>query len=200
MGPVGLLTAAWAKYRGANKVICIDNVKERLELIKNQFDVEVIDFSKTNLINRVKELLPEGPDVSIDCCGWRDATGLLHKIESTLVTKTDSPTVIQQGVFLTKKGGIVVLIGDYFYNTSDFPIGPFMEKHLTMKGGQIPVQKYWHKILDILKEGKFDPTFIITHTLSLEQGDKAYEMFDKKQEGCIKILLKTGYLGDKSKK
>lgn len=84
-----------------------------------------------------------------------------------------------------------MLVGVYGTIYNMFPLGDFFSKNITLKMGQCPVHSYIDPILKLIKQEKFDPTDIITHKLSLEQGVNAYEMFDKKEDDCIKVILKS---------
>jgi len=161
-----------------------------LNLAVEKIGCDVIDFSLNDVRTTMNNLLPGGPDICIDCAGFRYTDSLLHKVERALHLELDSSQILTDAIFLVRKAGTVVVIGDYFGTTNHFPIGAFMEKGLTMRGGQVYVQKYWKHILGILEKDEFDPTFIITHTMPLDRAEEAYRMFDKKEDGSIKILLK----------
>jgi threonine dehydrogenase-like Zn-dependent dehydrogenase len=189
MGPVGLLTVMWAKFRGASRVIAIDAIPNRLELARTQ-GVEIIDFSKDDPIKKIQEICPGGPDVCIDCVGFRFPKSLIHKVERMLRLETDAPDVLTECITCCKKSGVVSIVGDYISKANGFPIGAMMEKGLTMRGGQVFVQKYWKELLGYIEQGKVDPTFVITHTMPITQTAEAYRMFDRKEDGAIKIILK----------
>lgn len=185
-GPIGLMAMAWAKYKGCKKIVAIDCVPERLHLAKEKFGAEGIDFSKKDVVQELQRLIPGGPDCCIDAVGCGSAEGYL---EGNTTEKIEAPDAIAQAVYCVRKAGRIGIVGDYFYS-NQFPIGAFMEKGLSMSAGQVQVHKYWKNLLEIIEAGKFDPTFLITHTLPLDQAAKAYRMFDLKEDGAIKILLK----------
>ncbi|CAF1470811.1 unnamed protein product [Adineta steineri] len=191
-GPVGLLTIMWAKYRGAKRIFSIDCIEERLAKARTQ-GAETIDFSKDNVIETMQKLLPGGPDVCIDAVGFRYTKGMVHKMQRAVFLETDSPEVLDEAIVVVRKGGSVAIIGDYFYKSNQFPIGTFMEKAVTMRGGQLYCQSYWHDLLKIIENGEVDPTFIITHTMELSRAAEAYKMFDEKSDGTIKVVLKTAF-------
>ncbi|CAF1431609.1 unnamed protein product [Adineta steineri] len=191
-GPVGLLTVMWAKYRGAKRIFSIDCIEERLAKARTQ-GAETIDFSKDNVIETMQKLLPGGPDVCIDAVGFRYTKGMVHKMQRAVFLETDSPEVLDEAIVVVRKGGSVAIIGDYFYKSNQFPIGTFMEKAVTMRGGQLYCQSYWHDLLKIIENGEVDPTFIVTHTMELSRAAEAYKMFDEKSDGTIKVVLKTAF-------
>lgn len=104
--------------------------------------------------------------------------------------ETDSPDILRECIMSVRKAGRVAVIGDYYMLANNFPIGAFMEKGLTMAGGQVFVQKYWRQLLELLEQGKIDPTPIITHVLPLERASVGYEIFNKHQDNAIKVLLR----------
>jgi len=190
-GPVGLMIMMWAKFRGASKIIAIDNLPYRLQVAKEKFQAITIDFSQQDVIKTVKEIVPLGPDVCIDAVGYRFSKSLLHKAQRAIKAETDTPEIVTEAIKCVRNGGHVALIGDYFFTANQFPIGAMMEKGITVRGGQVFVQKYWKQLLQYFQEGKVDPTFVITHEMPLEKADEAYRMFDKREDGAIKILLKS---------
>jgi len=191
-GPVGLMAQMWAKFRGASRVIAIDCIPNRLQLAQKQLGSEIINFEQQDPIKALKELLGplNGPDVCIEAVGFRFPKSIIEKVERFAKLETDSPQVLTECILACKKGGRIACVGDYYSHCNHFPIGPLMEKYINFRGSQVFVQKYWKELLGYIEQGKVDPTFVITHTMSLDKGDVAYGMFDRKEDNCIKILLK----------
>ena len=173
-------------------MIAIDNVPFRLKMARDQFNADTIDFSNEDVIKTMQRLVPGGPDVCIDCAGFRYAKTLAHKVERALHLETDQPTVLNEMIFLCKKGGRISIVADYYGYTNQFNIGAFMEKSLSMAGGQAFVQAYWQELLGYIEQGKVDPTFVITHRWPLERAAEAYKMFDEKTDECVKVILLPG--------
>jgi len=82
------------------------------------------------------------------------------------------------------------MVGVYGAKYNLFPLGDFFSRNVTLKMGQFPAQAYVKPILELIKQDKFDATDIITHKLSLSQGEHAYDIFDSKNDNCIKVILK----------
>jgi len=192
-GPIGLMAGMWAKFRGAKRILMIDAVPERLMMAKQKLGAEIIDFTKTDVIKEIQTLVPGGPDVAIDAVGFRFPKTLLHKFQRAFKLETDVPTVLTEAITTVRKAGTVSIVGDYIAYSNQFPIGAMMEKGLTMRGGQVFVQKYWKELLGYIEQGKVDPTFVITHVMPLEHAAQAYKLFDAKENGMIKVILKTSY-------
>ena len=113
-----------------------------------------------------------------------------EKIETALKLQGGSKSAIELAAQCVRKCGTVVLLGVYGTRYNLFPLGDFFSRNITLKMGQCPAQAYTKPIMKLIQEGKFDATDIITHQLSLDEGSHAYEIFDKKQDDCIKVILK----------
>jgi len=190
-GPVGLMAAMWAKFRGASRIIVIDKEGYRLDVAKAQFNCEIINASSVDVIQTMKTICPGGPDVAIECVGFRFPQSLVHKVERLLRAETDSPEILTQCITCLRKGGTLAIIGDYYNLANQFPVGAMMEKGIVVRGGQVFVQRYWKYLLQLVLDNKVDPTFVISHTKPLEEAAEAYKMFDRHENNALKIILKT---------
>ena len=189
-GPVGLLTIKWALFKGAQRVIAVDGVKYRLEHAK-KYGVEVVDLEEHNNTGEyIKEITKCGADQVIDCVGMDGRMTKLERVETLLKLQGGSKSAIEIASQAVRKGGTVVMVGVYGAKYNLFPLGDFFSRNITLKMGQCPAQAYTKPLLNLIEKGKFDATDIITHKLSLDQGKHAYEIFDKKQDECIKVILK----------
>jgi threonine dehydrogenase-like Zn-dependent dehydrogenase len=86
----------------------------------------------------------------------------------------------------------VSVIGVYGGFVDKFPMGSLMNRSLTLRAGQCHVQRYMRPLLDKIRAGAIDPSFVVTHSLSLDDAPEAYDMFMHKQDDCIKVVLKPG--------
>ncbi|WP_326909118.1 zinc-dependent alcohol dehydrogenase [Sedimentibacter sp. MB31-C6] len=190
-GPVGLLTIKWAAFRDAKRIIAVDRVGYRLKHAEDNYNVEVINFEDyDNTGEYIKEITNGGADVVIDCVGLDGKMSTFEKIETALKLQGGSKSAIEIATQAVRKGGTVVLVGVYGLRYNNFPLGDFFSRNITLKMGQCPAQAYIDTILKYIEEEKFDATDIITHKLSLDKGKHAYEIFDKKKDECIKVILK----------
>lgn len=190
-GPVGLTAIKWCLFRGAERVIAVDNVPYRLEHAKTYKGVEVINFEDyDNTGEYIKEITHGGADVVIDCVGMDGKMTTIEKVETMIKLQGGSKSAIEIATQAVRKCGTVVLVGVYGARYNNFPLGDFFSRNITLKMGQCPAQTYVKDILKLIEEEKFDATDIITHTLKLDQGKHAYEIFDNKLDNCIKVILK----------
>ncbi|KAJ7217737.1 GroES-like protein [Mycena pura] len=195
LGPIGQCAARFALMNGAKRVIGIDKVPARLKLAHEKSGIEIIDFSvHTDVVKRIQELVPGGLDVAIDCGTFHEPKTLLHKVEKALMLETDVSETVNEMITATKKMGSCGIIGVYVGYTNHFNIGALMEKGIRLIGhGQAPVHKYWHELLGFVEAGKFDPTFVVTHRVALEEFPALYVAFDKRVGGVEKVFVETKF-------
>lgn len=194
-GPIGQCAIRWAIIKGASRVIAIDRVPERLRFAE-QSGADTIDFSQyTDVPKRIREIVPEGLDVALDCGTFREPKTITHKVQKTLMLETDAPETVNEALLAVRKRGRIGLISDYIGSTNGFNIGALMEKGVKLIGnGQSPVHLYWKEILnDYIIPGKFDPTFMITHRVPIDDMVKLYGAFDKRQDGVSKVFVETKF-------
>ncbi|WP_286910900.1 zinc-dependent alcohol dehydrogenase [Clostridium sp. UBA1652] len=190
-GPVGLLAQKWAIYKGAKRVIAVDRVGYRLEHARKYNQVETINFEDyDNTGEYIKEITSGGADAVVDCVGMDGKMSTIEKIESALKLQGGSKSAIEIASQAIRKGGTVALVGVYGSKYNAFPLGDFFSRNITLRMGQCPAHTYVDPILELIKEGKFDATDIITHRLSIDEGKHAYGIFDAKEDNCIKVVLK----------
>lgn len=193
-GPVGQLTVKCAYLLGAERVIAIDQVPERLALARDKGQAETIDFSQEDVIDRLKELTGgRGPDVCIDAVGL-EAHGhapdaVLDRAKAALFLATDRPHALREAIQACRKGGTVSIPGVYGGLLDKVPFGAAFSKGLTFHMGQTHVMRYLRPLLEKIADGEIDPTFIITHRLKLDDAPDAYKTFKARADGCIKVVL-----------
>ncbi len=190
-GPVGLLTQKWAAYMGAKRIIAVDYIGYRLAHARTYNNVEVYNFNDSdNTGEYIKEITHGGADVVIDCVGMDGKMTVIEMVESALKLQGGSKSAIEMSTQAVRKGGTVSMVGVYGARYNAFPLGDFFARNITLKMGQCPAHTYIPRILDLIRKGSFDATDIITHRLSLDQGEHAYEIFDEKKDNCIKVVMK----------
>jgi threonine dehydrogenase-like Zn-dependent dehydrogenase len=196
-GPVGQFAIRSAYLLGAHKVIAIDDgtrVPERLRMAEEGKAI-TIDMHDEYVYDKLLDLTGgRGPDACIDAVGM-EAHGLtvdamLDKAKAMMLLATDRAHALRQAINCCRKGGTVSIPGVYGGVVDKFPIAAAMQKGLTFKMGQTHVHKYVAPLIDHIQRGNIDPSFVITHKLPLSEAAHGYDIFNKKQDGCIKIVLK----------
>jgi threonine dehydrogenase-like Zn-dependent dehydrogenase len=195
-GPVGQFCIQSAWMMGAGRVIAIDRVPERLEMARTHGRAETIDFTDGSVYEALTDLTDgRGPDRCIDAVGAEaHATGSIDavydKVKTMAMMETDRAHVLREAIICCRKAGTVSVPGVYVGFIDKIPFGAAMNKGLTIKSGQTHVPKYHQQLLAKVEAGEIDPSFVITHTVSLEEGPKMYKTFREKEDGCIKVVLK----------
>jgi len=138
----------------------------------------------------IKELTKGGTDVVLDCVGMDGKMSIMEMIQTALVLQGGSMSAINMAAQCVRKAGTVALVGVYGLRYNQFPLGDFFARNITLRMGQAPATAYVEELLAWMQEGKIDPTDIITHRLSLADGQRGYEIFDEKKDNCIKVIMK----------
>jgi threonine dehydrogenase-like Zn-dependent dehydrogenase len=194
-GPVGQMAIRSCFLLGAERVIAIDNVPERLKMALQQPGVEMINFDDENVFERVKAMTGgRGPDACIDAVGL-EAHGhtldsYLDQVKTATHMATDRPNALRQAIHACRKGGIVSIPGVYGGFLDKIPFGAAFQKGLTFRMGQTHVMRYMKPLLTRIERGDIDPSFVITHRLPLDDAPKGYKMFRDNRDECVKVVLK----------
>ncbi len=195
-GPVGQFAIQSAWLLGAERVICIERVPERLAMAAKFGKAETIDITKEKVYDRLMEMTSgRGPDRCIDAVGAEAHSAgsfdsVLDAGKAAVGLATDRAHVIREAIMCCRKGGTVSVPGVYVGFLDKFPFGAAMNKGLTVRTGQTHVQHYTKPLLKEIESGKIDPSFVVTHRVSLEDAPAAYKTFQEKKDGCIKVVLK----------
>ncbi len=194
-GPVGQFAIRSAFMMGAARVIAIDTVPERLALARLA-GAETLDFEQDSIYDRLRDMTEgRGPDACIDAVGTEAHVGgsidsVLDRVKQAAFLGTDRPHVLRQAINNCRNGGIVSIVGVYGGLLDKVPMGSAINRGLTFRMSQTPVQKYLKPLLERIEKGEIDPTVVITHRGGLEDGPDLYKVFRDKQDGCIKVVLK----------
>jgi len=194
-GPVGQFAIRSAFLLGAERVIAIDRFPERLQMAADA-GAETIDYEAVDSVpETLKELTGgRGPDAAIDCVGLEaHFPGPLYaydRVKQALRQETERPFALREAIMSVRNGGIVSIMGVYGGLVDKFPIGAVVNRSLTLKSGQCHVHRYIRPLLERIEKGEIDPSFVVTHTLSLDDAPKGYELFKHKHDDCVKVVLK----------
>ncbi len=193
-GPVGLFSAASAYQLGAERVISIDRIPERLEMARQEVGAEVLNYEKEHVLGKLQNMTAgRGPDVCIDAVGMEahgfGVAGWYDKAKQTIRAQTDRPTALRQAIQACRKGGTVSITGVYGGLLDKLNLGAAFNKGLSFEMGQTHVQRHIPKLLNLLQSDGLDASFPVTHRLSLDEAPEAYDTFKYKRDGCVKVVL-----------
>ena len=194
-GPVGQFAIQSAYMLGAERVISIDHIPERLAMARDKSKADIVNYEEQdNLFTTLKEMTGgHGPDHCIDAVGLEaHGTGLgniYDKTKELARLTSDRSNALRQAIQCCGKGGTVSVPGVYGGFLDKFPFGAAFAKGLTFKMGQTHTQRYLRPLLETIVQGKIDPTFVITHRMKLDDAPEGYKIFKEKKDDCIKVVL-----------
>lgn len=197
-GPVGQFAIQSAWMLGAERVIAIDRVPERLDMARSMGKAETINFDDVKVYDRLQEMTKgRGPDRCIDAVGCEAHGGgtfdaILDKAKAAVMLATDRVHVLREAIMCCRKQGTLSVPGVYVGMGDHLPIGAFVNKGLTLKAGQTHVHRYIDPLMKMIEAGDIDPSFVITHRASLDEAPDLYKTFRDHEQGCIKVVLKPG--------
>ncbi|MFG1750081.1 zinc-dependent alcohol dehydrogenase [Streptosporangium sandarakinum] len=195
-GPVGQLAAVSARLMGAERVICIDRLPYRLHHAERA-GAETLNYEEVDVLEALQDMTAgRGPDACIDAVGMEAHHGnpamyAYDRTKQATRLETDRPYALRQAILACRNGGTVSVIGVYGGFVDKFPMGAIMNRSLTLRAGQCHVQRYMRPLMDRIRHGDIDPSFVISHRMRLEDAPHAYEMFKNKENECNKVVLTT---------
>jgi threonine dehydrogenase-like Zn-dependent dehydrogenase len=194
-GPVGQFAIKSAILLGAARVIAIDRFPDRLQLAREQSGAIALNYEETSVPEALLELTGgRGPDACIDAVGMEaHSPGLSYaydRAKQMLMLESDRPIVLRQAIMACRNGGTLSVPGVYGGLLDKVPFGSIMNRSVKLRTGQTHVQRYMKPLLDRIEKGDIDPTFVVTHRLSLDEAPEGYSTFLKKQDGCVKVVLR----------
>ncbi len=196
-GPVGQFAAASAALLGADRVVVIDRFPYRLRMAAEHAGAETLNYEEVDVREALRDLTAgRGPDACIDAVGMEahHGSGPIHaydKVKQGLRMETERAHALRQAITSCRNGGTVSIMGVYGGMVDKFPLGSLMNRSLTVKTGQCHVQRYMRPLLERVQNGEIDPTFVITHRMSLSEAPHGYDIFKRKQDDCMKVVLTT---------
>jgi threonine dehydrogenase-like Zn-dependent dehydrogenase len=195
-GPVGQMAIRSAILLGAKQVIAIDHLPERLEMAEAGGAI-TINFDEESVVERLNELTGgEGPEKCIDAIGMESHVSpsmpdtVYDRAKQMLGAESDRPHVLREMIYVCRPAGVISIPGVYGGLVDKIPMGQVMNKGLTIRTGQTHVNRWTDDLLRRIEEGQIDPSFVITHTVSLDEGPEMYKVFRDKQDSCIKVVLR----------
>ncbi len=194
-GPVGQMAIRSAFLLGAERVIAIDTIAERLRLAESA-GAMTLDYMAEDVYDRVMEITHgRGADACIDAVGTEadsraSLDSLVDRVKVATFMGTDRPHVLRQAIHCCRNFGTVSVVGVYGGYLDKVPLGSAINRGLTLRMAQTPVQRYLPSLLDRIRKGEIDPSFVVTHRGGLDDGPELYKTFAERKDGCIKVVLR----------
>ncbi|MBB4615982.1 zinc-dependent alcohol dehydrogenase [Sphingomonas abaci] len=194
-GPVGQMAIRSAILLGAEQVVAIDHLPERLSMAAAAGAI-TIDFEQESVVERLNALTKgRGPDKCIDAVGTEAHVNLgqpdtvLDRAKQMLMAENDRPHVLREMIYVCRPGGVISIVGVYLGLSDKVPMGQAMNKGLTFRMAQTHVPRWTGDLLRRIEDGQIDPSFVITHKVDLSKGPEMYATFRDKADGCVKVML-----------
>jgi threonine dehydrogenase-like Zn-dependent dehydrogenase len=193
-GPVGQFAMQSAFMLGAERVIGIDRFPERLRMARQSCGAETINYEEESVLGTLEDLTGgRGPDACIDSVGMEahghGMTYAYDRAKQAMMLETDRPIALREAIMACRNGGTVSVPGVYGGFVDKLPMGSLMNRALTLKTGQTHVQRYMRPLLERIEKGDIDPSFVITHRLTMDEVPEGYRMFRDKEDECIKCVV-----------
>jgi threonine dehydrogenase-like Zn-dependent dehydrogenase len=194
-GPVGQFAIKSAYLLGAERVIAIDRFEYRMDIARRKAGAETLNYEYTDVREALREITGgRGPDACIDCVGLEGhapgLAGAYDRVKTNLMLETDRPVALRQAILACRSGGTISVAGVYGGFLDKFPMGAIVNRSLTIRSGQTHVQRYMRPLLQRIVNGEIDPAFVITHHLSLDDAPTGFNLFNDKQDECLKVVLR----------
>jgi threonine dehydrogenase-like Zn-dependent dehydrogenase len=196
-GGVGQMAARAAMLKGAERVMVIDRLPERLAQAETVIGAETINYEKGSVAAELRERTGgRGPDVCIEAVGMEaDSPGphyLYDQVKQQLRLETDRIIAVREAIHACRKGGAVFVAGVYGGLADKFPLGALMNKGLTLRGAQMHGHRYIREILALMARGEVKTAHLATHVMPLDEGPVGYRMFKNKEDGCVRAVFRPG--------
>jgi threonine dehydrogenase-like Zn-dependent dehydrogenase len=193
-GGVGQMAARAALLMGAERVMVIDRVPERLAMAERRIGAEAIDYTATDLQAELRERTGgRGPDVCIEAVGMEaHGTGPAYaydQVKQQLRLQTDRPTAVREAIIACRKGGSVFVLGVFAGMVDKFPLGALMNKGLTLRGAQMHGHRYIPMLLERMVAGELETDHLATHVMPLDDAPRGYDLFKNKKDGCVRAVF-----------
>ena len=194
-GPVAQFAIRSAVLLGAKQVVAIDHLEDRLSMARAGGAI-TINFDQESVLERLSELTHgKGPEKCIDSVGMeahaaRSLDSMVDRAKQAVMLGTDRPHALREMMYVCRPAGILSVPGVYGGFLDKVPFGAAMNKGLTIRMGQTHVNRWTDDLLRRIESKQIDPSFVITHQVTLQQGPEMYKTFNDKQDGCIKVMIK----------
>ncbi|AUX39353.1 alcohol dehydrogenase [Sorangium cellulosum] len=189
-GPVGIMAMKCAWLRGAGRVIGVDREEYRLHKARETAQAETINVEKVDAVEAIRSMTNgRGADAVVDAVGMESHRTVLEKASNVVHGQVGSISALKLAFSAVRRGGVVSVVGVYGVPYDNFPFGQFFDKGLKLRAGQAPAHSYVDELLKLIQEGRLRADDVITHRLPLSRAPHGYEVFNKKLEDCVKVVL-----------
>ncbi len=192
-GPVGLMAQKVAWARGARRVIGVDLENYRLQKARETCGSETLNLHDVDPVEAIRDMTEgRGADVCIDAVGQEAERSIWQRIANIVHMEVGSLNALRMCLSAVRRGGVVSVVGVYAVPYDNFPLGQIFDKGITLRFGQAPVHACIDDLLQWVETKRVRLDDIITHKLTLDEAPHAYDIFNRKQDGCVKVVMYPG--------
>ncbi len=189
-GPVGIMAQKSAWLKGAGRVIGVDIQPYRLEMARKSAKVETLNAHEVDVVEAIREMTGGyGADVCVDAVGMEAERTFFEKALNVVQLEKGSMKVLERCFDSVRRGGVVTVVGVYGTPYNNFPLHQLFDKGIKLMGGQAWVHRYIDHLISLVQDGKVVLDDIITHKVPLSQAPRMYDIFNKKEDNCVKVVL-----------
>ncbi len=193
-GGVGQMAARAAQLLGAEQVVVIDRLPERLAQVRDTIGATTLDYTQVHLQDALDELTGgRGPDACIEAVGMEShGTGPQYaydRAKQALRLESDRGLTLRQAIQACRKGGTVSVVGVFGGVVDTFPMGAVVNKGLTIRSAQQQGHRYIPMLLERMAAGEIRAGHLTTHPMPLEDAVRGYELFKTKKDGCVRAVF-----------
>jgi len=190
-GPVGIMAMKSAWLRGAGRVIGVDILDYRLEKARLTANAETINGKDVDAVEAIRNMTGGyGADVCVDAVGMETEHSFWASAKNLIQGEMGSMMTLQRCFDAVRRGGTVTVVGVYGTPFDNFPLHQWFDKGIKLRGGQAPVHNYIDHLINLVETGKVTLEDVITHKVALSDAAKMYDIFNKKEDNCVKVVLK----------
>jgi S-(hydroxymethyl)glutathione dehydrogenase/alcohol dehydrogenase len=190
-GPVGLMAMKSARLQGAERIIAVDILDYRRRTAARVARAEIVNPDDGDPVEKIRAMTGgRGADAVIDAVGLEAEHGFVQSMSNVLHLQVGTINALKTAVKAVRRGGNLSVIGVYGAPANAFPMDEIFDKGLALRAGQAPVQAVMDDVYAEVAAGRLTAEDIVSHRLALEDGPRAYKIFNDKQEACLKVVLK----------
>ena len=190
-GPVGVMAMKSAWLKGASRVIGVDHLNYRLEIARGSAKAEIINFKENDPAEIIREMTHgRGADVVVDAVGMEAERSILDKAAQLVHLEAGTLNAFKMCVRAVRRGGVISVVGLYGTTYDNFPLGQIFDKGIKVISGQAPVQAHFDTLMGLVRDKKVILDDIISHKFPLDRIAEAYQIFNNKEDKCMKVILK----------
>ncbi len=175
-------------------MIGIDTQAYRLDAARRTARSETLNAAElkdTEVVQAIRDMTNgRGADICVDAVGLEADRNLLDKVKNVVHAEMGSIKALRTAISAVRRGGWVTVIGVYGMPYDNFPLGQIFDKGIKMRFGQSTPQRDIDELLTWVENGKIQLDDIISHRLPLTEAPHGYDIFNKKEDGCVKVVLK----------